>query len=103
MRLDIFVQPPDNFVQPPDYPCHFVQPPYIQDIYVFAYIYYTVPHTKCNVRLLPVTANGVDLLIEIYVIYMETHTSRDASALGLFPILAPCQQHWQLANTGKPI
>ncbi len=26
----------------------------------------------------PVTANGVDLLTEIYVIYMETHTSHHA-------------------------
>ena len=34
----------------------------------------------------PVTANGVVLLIEIYVIYMKMHTSRDASAQDFFHI-----------------
>ncbi len=30
----------------------------------------------------PVTANGVDLLTEIYIIYMETHTSHPLTAAG---------------------
>ncbi len=55
----------------------------------------------------PVTANGVDLLTEIYIICRcrtpRSALSRDASALGLLPILAPCQPHWQLANTWKPV
>ncbi len=55
----------------------------------------------------PVTANGVDLLTEINAIYMEARTSHRAIArcfgLGHLSNLAPCQPHWQLANTWKPV
>ncbi len=55
----------------------------------------------------PVTAYGVDLLTEIYVIQMETPTSHPAIARCFgsrtLPVLAPCQPHWQPANPGKPI
>ncbi len=53
----------------------------------------------------PVTVNGADLLTEIYVIYMEAHTSHRATArcfgsrtftnFGTLPAtLAPCQ-YWE--------
>ena len=52
--------------------------------------------TRCNILLTscpwgPVTANGVDLLTKIYIIYMETDTSHRATArcfgIGLVPIM----------------
>ena len=41
---------------------------------IVAYEYYT-NDTLASCQLGPVTANGVDLLTEIYVIYMERHPS----------------------------
>ncbi len=42
----------------------------------------------------PATANGVDLLTEIYVIYMETHTSHRA-------ITRCCRRGEDLRKEGK--
>ncbi len=53
----------------------------------------------------PVTANGADLLTEIYVIYMETHTSHRATArcfdsgtftnFGTLPATLASCQYWE--------
>ncbi len=45
----------------------------------------------------PVTANGVDLLTEIYVIYMETHTSHRAIILPKIMWIGP------LATAGEAV
>ena len=66
---------------------------------------------NCRIRKLascpwgPVTANGVDLLTEIYVIYMETHTSHRAIArwfgygtfsnFGTLPATLATCQYWE--------
>ena len=52
----------------------------------------------------PATAHGLGTLTEMYVIYIEGHTSHRgiAQCFGLgffFSNLAPCQPHWQTANT----
>ncbi len=51
----------------------------------------------------PVTANGVDLLTKLYVIYMETHTSHRAIAFGLsvhyakINLVNPIQMHYAVS------
>ena len=41
----------------------------------------------------PVTANGVDLLTEIYAIYMEAHTSHRAMSVGPTAVAGQAVMH----------
>ena len=49
-QLDIFVQPPDHCVQPPDYSCHFVQPPDILAVPWHCNLYAYRSHLHINLR-----------------------------------------------------
>ena len=49
----------------------------------------------------PVTANGVDLLTEIYAIYMEAHTSHPASRIPKIMSIGPSAAAGEVATHGR--
>ncbi len=72
-------------------------------VYYSALIVYNTILASCPLG--PVTANGVNLLTEIYVLYMETHTSHRAVArcfgsgtfsnFGILPATLATCQYWE--------